>query len=67
MAVGVAEVDPAAPVVVIDLAAPALARVGPVVQLSRSDPAEDRVEVVLADQERVVLGRDLGVGLVIVE
>jgi hypothetical protein len=39
---------------------------GPVVQAAL-DPAEDRAEVVLADQERLVLGRDLDVRLVIVE
>src|SRR5207253_10438304 len=67
MTVGVAEVDPTAPVVVIDLARPHLAGVGPVVQPPLFDTAEDRVEVVLADEERVVLGHDLGTGLVVVE
>src|SRR5271166_6481527 len=59
VASGVAEVDPAAAVVGVDLARPTSARVGPVLQAARLDLAVDRVEVVLRDQERIVLRSDL--------
>jgi len=38
-------------------------RVSPVVELAFGDPAEDRVELVLGDQERVVLRLDRPVDL----
>src|SRR5688500_18540948 len=56
VAAGVLPVDAATPVVVVDLAGPAAARVGPVGQLPFPDAPEDLVELVLADQESVVLG-----------
>src|SRR5262249_20305296 len=55
----VLEIHPAAAVVVVDLAGPRPARVGPVPQSPFGDPAEDRVEVVFADQERVMLRDDV--------
>ena len=42
-------------------------RVGPVLEPALADAAEDGVEVVFADQERIVLRGDLAVGLVEVE
>jgi hypothetical protein len=55
VAVGVAPVDPAAAVVMVDLAGLVVARVGPVRQSARADAAEDGVEFGFADEERVVL------------
>src|SRR4029450_7951863 len=49
-------VDPAAAVVGVDLARPPPAGVGAVGQPALPDAAEDLVELVLADQERIVLG-----------
>src|SRR6266568_5097674 len=65
--VRVGEVDAATAVVAVDLAGPGPAGVRPVRHVAPGDPPEDHVELVLADQERVVLGRDLSVGLVEVE
>jgi hypothetical protein len=67
MSVGIVEVDAAAAVVVIDLTRSALARVGPMVEAAFDDPAEDLVELVLSDQERVVLRGNRVIGLVVVE
>ena len=49
MAVRVEPVDAAAAVVVVDLAGPPVAGVGPVVEPASLDPAEDLVELVLAE------------------
>ena len=54
--VGILEVDAAAAVVMVDLARPPSSRIGPVREPALSDAAEDGVELVLADEERVVLG-----------
>src|SRR5205085_5101837 len=51
----------------VDLSAPRLARVGPEVEAALADATEDRVELALADEERVVLRRDLVVGRMEVE
>src|SRR5205807_1539008 len=67
VAVGVSEVHAATTVVVVDLARSAERRVGPVVEPPLGDPTEDLVELVLADQERVVLRRDLALDVVVVE
>src|SRR5262249_30052855 len=67
VAVGVAEVQAAASVVTIDLAAPRAARVGPIFDAALADASEDRVEVVLIDQKGIVLRRDLTVAVVEVE
>src|SRR5262245_52952990 len=67
VAVGILEVHAAPAVIVVDLAAPGLAGVGPVVELSGADAAEDVVEVVLGDQEGVVLRGDVVVALVEIE
>ena len=63
VAVGVLEVDAAAAVPVVDHAALAPARVGPVRQVPLADPAEGGVEFLLPYQERVVLGVYLAAGL----
>src|SRR5262249_22686306 len=67
VAVRILEVHAAAAVVAIDLAGPALHRVGPVLEAALSDAAVHVVEVVFADQERVVLVCDLAVRVVEVE
>jgi hypothetical protein len=67
VAVGVFEVHAAAPVSAVDLSRPAPVRVGPVLEASIADASEDLVEVALADQEGVVLGRNLAIDLVEVE
>src|SRR4029077_2616034 len=56
--VRILEVQAAAAVAPVDLPALAAAGVGPVVDPAVADAAEDRVELLLADQERVVLRRD---------
>jgi hypothetical protein len=56
--IGVLEVQAAAAVAVIDDAALAPAGIGPVSQALVADAGERRVELLVADQERVVLGRD---------
>jgi hypothetical protein len=55
MAVGVLEIEAPAAVIVIDLAAPGQAGIRPVHELTLMDAAEDCIEIVLADQERVML------------
>ncbi len=60
MAVRVIEVQAAAAVAVVDLVRPGPAGVGLVRQALLPDAAERRVELLLADEERVVLGYDLG-------
>ena len=67
MAVGVLEIDAAAAVVAVDLAGLLLAGVGPVVELAFLQAGEDAVEVLFADQEGVVLPRDLAIDPVEVE
>ena len=63
----VIEIHASAAVVGIDLARLVVARVGPKRQGLPLDPAEDRVELVLADEEAVVLRDDLIVGIKEVE
>ncbi len=58
MTIGILEVQAAAAVTVIDDAAVAPAGIGPVGQALVPDTAEGSVELLVADQERVVLGRD---------
>src|SRR5437899_1366458 len=65
--VGVPEVHATTTVVAVDLPRPAESRVGPVVEPALRDPAEDLVELVFTDEERVVLRRDLAVDVVKVE
>jgi len=55
MTVGVLPVDAAPAVVGVDLPGAVLERIGPVLEPSLLDPAEDPVELLFADQERVVL------------
>ena len=63
MAAGVAPVDAAAAVVVVDLVLASEVRLGVVLDPALDDAAVDLVEVVLGDQERVVLRVDrLAVG-----
>ena len=61
MSVRVLEIAAAPAIVAVDLARLALAGVRPVGELALLDPREDRVELGIADQERVVLRRDLAV------
>src|SRR5713101_7038983 len=61
--VGVVEVQAAAAVVVVDRPGPAFAGIRPVRQPPVPDAAEGGVELVLAHEERVVLGDDLSAGL----
>src|SRR5258708_5342424 len=61
------EVNAAAAVVVVDLALLLLHRIGPVVDALLLDAAEDLVELLLADEERVVLLLDLVVGVAEIE
>src|SRR4051794_2453121 len=53
------EVDAAASVVVVDLSRVALRGVGPVLHLALGDPSVDRVELIVADEERIVLREDV--------
>src|ERR1700761_9782888 len=55
---GIREVHAAAAVPVVDLAGSSGARVSPVLQATRLDPAVDRVEILFGDQKRVVLPSD---------
>jgi hypothetical protein len=59
--VRVLPVDAAAAVVGVDLTRVLLEGIGPVRQPARPDPAEDLVELLLGDEERVVPGRHHGV------
>jgi hypothetical protein len=61
VAVGVGEIDPASPVVIIDLARAATPRVGPVLETLLTDAAEDPIEISLGNQESVVLWLDRAV------
>src|SRR5207248_404912 len=61
------EVHAAPAVMAIDLAFVALAGIGPVVEPALLDAAEDGVEFLLRDEERVVLLLDLVVGVAEVE
>src|SRR5690606_14288450 len=63
VAVRIVEVEPAASVVAVDLARPRVHRIGPVFETALADPREDLVELVFADEERVVLDRQLLVGI----
>jgi hypothetical protein len=63
----VVEVDATAPVVPIDLARTLSARVGPVRDPVFLDSPEDGVEVILADQERVVLSRKIDARFGVIE
>src|SRR6516162_7404606 len=63
VAVGIVEVQAAAAVTVADLPPPGLARIRPVRQILLADAAERGVELLLAHEERVMLGRYLLVGL----
>src|SRR5438105_6496223 len=67
VAARVLEVHAAAAVVVVDLALLALARIRPVVEPALLDAAEDLVELLLADEERVVLLLDLVIGVAEIE
>src|ERR1700677_1473924 len=62
VAVGVGEIDPASPVVMIDLARAATPRVGPVLETLLTDTAEDGIEISLGNQESVVLRPDRSIG-----
>src|SRR5262249_62265254 len=64
MAVGVTEVETSTALVVVDLRGTLLERVGPVLEPTRADAPEDRIEVSLVDQEGVVLGNDRRVACV---
>ncbi|CAI8845146.1 protein of unknown function [Methylocaldum szegediense] len=65
--VGIFEVQSASAVIVIDLAAPVLSGIGPVIELPLADAAKNAIEIVLADQEGVVMRVDGTVGLVEIE
>lgn len=67
MAVGVLEIDAAAAVVATDFAGAFPVGIGPVLEPSIADAAEDLVEVVFADQEGVVLRRYVAVVIVEVD
>lgn len=67
VAVRIVEVDAPAAVVVVDLAGAVVEGVRPVREARLPDPGEDRVEVVLGDEERVVLRRDLAGRVHVVE
>jgi hypothetical protein len=67
VAIGIFEVHASAPIVAVDFTLPGLARVGPVTEPAVSDASEDGLEIFLPDQEGVMLGGDLPVGLVKVE
>src|SRR5262245_22663423 len=67
MAVRVVEVESAPAVPGVDLVALAAAWVGPVCQAPFTNPLEDLVEFVLVHQERIVLRRDLAIGVDIVQ
>ena len=58
MSIGILEVQAAAAAAVIDDAGLARAGIGPVGQALVADAAEGGVEVLVADQKCVVLGRD---------
>ena len=60
---GSSKYRPTAAVTVVHGAALGLARVGPVRQVLFPDAAERGVELVLAHEERIVLGRDIPAGL----
>ena len=64
VAVGVLEIDASAAVVPADFAGAFSVWIGPVLEPSIADAAEDLVEVVFADQKGIVLGRDLAVVIV---
>jgi hypothetical protein len=65
--IGIFEVNAAAPVIAVDFAGAVLAGVGPVLEPSLADAAEDPIEIVFTQKEGVMLGRDLIVGVVEVE
>ncbi len=67
MAVGVVEVDATAAVPGVDPPGLLMPRTRPVRQLLRLDPPEDLVELLLADQERIVLRDDRVPGLQVVQ
>ena len=59
MAIGVLEVQAAAAITVADRLALGLARICPVGQILVADAAERGIELLLAHQERIMLGRDI--------
>jgi hypothetical protein len=63
----VIEVDAATPVVPVDLTWVLLTRVGPVRDPAFLDSPEDGVKVIFADQERVVLSREIDAWFGVVE
>src|SRR5262245_22521788 len=67
MSVGVLEIEPAAAIIVVDRTRPALAGIRPVLDAALADAREDLIELVLADQERIMLGGDLAIRVVEVE
>src|SRR5882724_9832811 len=67
MAVRVFEIDAAAAVIPADFARAFPVWIGPVLEPSIADAAEDWVEVVFTDQKGVVLGGDLAVVVVEVD
>jgi hypothetical protein len=62
VAVRVEKVDPAAAVIMIDLARMATPWVGPVLETLFADAAEDGIEIYLGNQESVVLWLDRSIG-----
>src|SRR5437762_7764588 len=64
MAIRVDEVEASSALVVVDLAGTLLEGIGPVLECASADAREDRIEVVLVDQEGVVLGNDAKVARV---
>jgi len=67
MAVRIAEVDPTASVGRVDPTCLLPAGIGPVVDPGLGDPAEDLVELLFGDEERIVLRLDRVVRFVEVE
>jgi hypothetical protein len=67
MTVWVFEIDAAAAIMMIDFIRACPARIGPVGQFPFTNAAEDLIELSFADQESVVLGRDLAVGIHVIQ
>src|SRR6185503_2035123 len=67
LAVGIFEVDTAAAVVVVDLSRVRARRIRPVLEPALADASEDAIELVLADQKRVVLDGDVAVRVAEIE
>ena len=64
MAVGIGEIEPAAAIPAVDFAGAPAGWIGPIVEISFADSIENRIEVRLADEECIMLRRDLAVGFV---